>query len=103
MYSKQCSNCIKNRGNLTCDPYPEHIPDNILSGKTHCIYFRRVPESMQKSVQAHAKTLLVNERERYEKVKGEYKQKRGAKEEDFQPGGKYYGMSTNQLIDLARG
>lgn len=37
----------------------------------------------------------------YERVKGILK-KRGAKEADFEEGGKYYGQSTNQLIEKLR-
>lgn len=100
MIGLQCGNCIKNRGNLTCDAYPEGMPDKFLTGRDRCKHFKKVPDSMRKSLQTHVNSLLDTEEERYTEIKQRYKQKHGAKERDFEPGGKYYGLSVNQLIDL---
>lgn len=120
MRTDQCPNCLRYRGDLDCDAYPQRIPEAILTGQyDHSegyagddgIRFSPAPD-FQKSddgltdVEGIALINYVNdvvEKEdlTYQRVKTALRRK-GYVEADFELGGVLYGYSTNQLLDMVR-
>lgn len=106
MRTVQCPNCLRYRGLLTCDAFPDGIPEEILTGQhdhtepfgSEKLLFSEIPGGLEKA--DHTKRIADEDAARYERVKGVLKQ-RGYSEDDFtEESGLFYGMSVNELLDL---
>ena len=98
---------------MTCDAYPEGIPEGIATGVIshatpqsgdHGLQFEPVPEEFLVKGEGlidHVNDLVDREEVAYRRVKTVLKRK-GYADGDFEPGGPLYGRSTNELIEMAR-
>lgn len=116
MRTSQCGRCLRYRGDLTCDAFPDGIPEGILTGIVDHAdpvegddgkRFRPIPMPLKKAdngVEAVVDTInevVSKDAKAYQRVKAVLKRK-GYRDEDFEEGGPLYGWSVNQLIDLVR-
>ena len=125
MRTAQCPICLRYRGLLTCDAFPQGIPEDILTGQfdhtkakaSEQTFEPMVSMTVQKSLDLAGEAEVKGEAEggfydytqpiaeaeevRYERVK-ELARSRGYKDADFDEGGAFYGWSTNEILDLLR-
>jgi len=114
MRTVECPNCLRYRGDLTCDAFSTGIPEVILTGQVSHgdaydgdsgLTFAPIPgnheEPMQKSLYDHTKAIADSDAVGYARAK-EVIMRHGYHEVDFEEGGPLYGVSTNGLIEMVR-
>jgi len=100
MQTSQCGNCARYRGSLSCDKYPDGIPEAILTGaETDMVGYLPISSFLKKAFEDF--TLPIAERDGvlYERVK-KLLCRRGYQESDFLEGGQLEGFSSNQLLEI---
>lgn len=116
MRTDQCGRCLRYRGDLQCDAFPEGIPEDIATGQydhsrkygEESFTFEPIPEDALVKAEGgtalieHINKIVDREDETYTKVKEALKSK-GYVDSDFAPGGPLYGYSTNELLNLLGG
>ena len=102
MQTSQCGNCARYRGSLSCDKYPDGIPEAILTGvEADDEGFLPVAKLAKLAKGFEDFTLPIAERDGalYERVK-KLLCRRGYQESDFLEGGQLEGFSSNQLLEI---
>lgn len=119
MVGEQCSRCLRYRWDDTCDAFPYGIPEPITKGEWD--HTEEVPDDRglrfwpsatgERLVKAdepgptglleYIDGLMDREGKAYRRAQAALK-RRGYVDADFGPGGKLYGLSVNQLLEILR-
>lgn len=119
MRTSQCGVCLRYRGSLDCDAYPQGIPESILTGVADHTrgqrgdggkLFKPFPGALIKAedhpgveaVVDNVNDIYNQDNLAYTRIKSVLK-RRGYVDADFETGGPLYGWSVNELITLVRG
>lgn len=100
MQTNQCPSCARYRGALTCDRYPEAIPEAILTGERADEEGYLPIAKLAKGFEDFTQPIADRDEALYERVK-KVLCALGYQESDFLEGGLLEGLSTNQLLELA--